>query len=92
MEHTETSILEQLASGGAPLAETVERARELLRTDDKSACDEVFFALGVLYISNLSSPELGQFSQGVADIGGLRGLTTMAVGMSSLLQQYDREK
>ena len=91
VNHTETSILEQLASGGAPLAETVERARELLRTDDKSTCDEVFFALGVLYISNLSSPNLGRFSQDVADIGGLRGLTTMAVGMSSLLQQYDRE-
>ncbi len=91
MKHTESSILEHLTDGGASLADSVVRSRELLRTDDQNVLDEVFFSLGVLYVANLSSSDLERFSQDVADLGGLRGLTTMVVGMAALLQQYDRE-
>lgn len=91
MEHTEISILEQLTVGHTTLLEGVERARALLQAADESVQDEVFFALGVLYIANLASPDLGAFAEACAELGGLRGLTVMAIGMSELLREYDRE-
>jgi hypothetical protein len=91
VEHTETSILEQLTAGRTTLLEGAERAQALLQAADESVQDEVFFALGVLYIANLESPDLRAFAESCADLGGLRGLTVMAIGMSELLREYDRE-
>lgn len=91
VEQSESSILEQLSSGGATLAEVAERARVLLDGASEDVCDEVFFSLGVLYVAHLSSRDIERYSHAVAALGGLRGLTTMVVGMASLLQQYDQE-